>query len=142
MPISGQLIVLSPGFPQDEQDSTCIPWLQQFLLSLRRVSPSLEVVVIAFQYPFHSREYTWHGIRVFALGGANRKTWRRLITWAKALRKFVQFPVDPFDFPIVGHPLRLVPIADLHKGIVQQLVSNFVLPQLSRQPVMSVEVNL
>ena len=50
---------------------------------------------------------------------------------AKPLSKLVQFPVDPLDVPIVGNPLRFVPIPNFYEGIVQQLVSDFVLPQLS-----------
>jgi glycosyltransferase involved in cell wall biosynthesis len=87
MPISGQLIILSPGFAQDEQDTTCIPWLQQFLLVLRQEYPSLKVTVISFHYPFQSRDYFWHGTRIIALGGANRKKLFRLLTWIKALRE-------------------------------------------------------
>jgi len=51
---------------------------------------------------------------------------------AKPLSKLVQFPVDPLDVPIVGNPLRFVPIPNFYEGIVQQLVSDFALPQLSR----------
>jgi glycosyltransferase involved in cell wall biosynthesis len=87
---SGQIIILTPGFPENEQDTTCIPWLQHLLPALRRVRPSLRVVVIAFQYPYQRREYLWHGFPVFAAGGANRKKLRRLITWARVLRKLRQ----------------------------------------------------
>jgi glycosyltransferase involved in cell wall biosynthesis len=57
------------------------------MLALLRVRPSVRVTVIAFQYPHQPREYDWHGIRVFALGGANRKKLYRLMTWMRALRK-------------------------------------------------------
>jgi glycosyltransferase involved in cell wall biosynthesis len=90
MPNSDQLIILTPGFPTDEQDTTCIPWLQHFVLALRRVRPSVRVTVIAFQYPYQPREYEWHGIRVFASGGANRKKLLRLITWVRVLRTLRQ----------------------------------------------------
>jgi hypothetical protein len=43
----------------------------------------------------------------------------------KPLRKLVQFPLHRLHFPIVGDPLRLVPIPNFYKGIVQQLVSEF-----------------
>ena len=83
----GRFIILTPGFPRDEGDTTCIPSLQQFLLALRKVRPDLEVAVIAFQYPHDGGEYMWHGVKVTALGGANQGQWRRLRTWAGAWRR-------------------------------------------------------
>src|SRR6202023_1438011 len=61
---------------------------------------------------------------------------------AEPLGELVQLAVNPLRLPLVGQPLRLSPIADLDKGIVPQLIVNFALSQLSRQPVMSVEVDL
>ena len=29
-----QILILTPGFPQDEQDTTCIPFLQDFVLGM------------------------------------------------------------------------------------------------------------
>jgi glycosyltransferase involved in cell wall biosynthesis len=87
MAVSGQFIILTPGFAEDERDTTCLPSLQQFVLALHQAYPSLKVIVIAFQYPFRPRAYAWHGITVFALGGASRPRWHRLLTWAKALCK-------------------------------------------------------
>ena len=80
---SGQFIILTPGFPKDEDDTTCIPWLRQFALSVKRLFPTLPLTIIAFQYPFKEAEYQWHGIRVIAVGGANRTKLPRLLTWRK-----------------------------------------------------------
>src|SRR6266446_3437228 len=83
MALSGQLIILTPGFPQDENDTTCIPFLQQFALSTRKLFPSLQLTVLAFQYPYQRKEYEWHGVRVVAFGGANRRRLLRLFTWRR-----------------------------------------------------------
>jgi hypothetical protein len=54
----------------------------------------------------------------------------------------VEFSLHRLHFPIVGDPLRLVPIPNFYQGIVQQLVSDFAFPQLRREPVVPVKVNL
>lgn len=73
------LLLITPGFPANEQDSTCIPPLQEYLLALRQARPRLRIHVIALQYPFTRREYTWNDIRVTPCGGANRKWTKPLI---------------------------------------------------------------
>jgi glycosyltransferase involved in cell wall biosynthesis len=75
------LVILTPGFPKDEADSTCIPALQIFVKALREVCPGLNVVILTFQYPFVAGTYQWHGIKVIALGGRNKGGIYRLLTW-------------------------------------------------------------
>lgn len=77
-------ILLTPGFPADETDTTCLPAFQQFALSVRKLYPQYKLVVITFQYPFQKREYVWNGIRVIALGGSNRPLLRRIWIWVQA----------------------------------------------------------
>src|ERR1700730_9825363 len=49
---------------------------------------------------------------------------------------------NPLGLPAVGDTLRLSPIPDLDKSVIEQAVVDLALPQLRRQPVMSVEVDL
>jgi glycosyltransferase involved in cell wall biosynthesis len=80
------LIVLTPGFPRDESDSTCIPFLQTHLLALKRSKPELEIVVLSLQYPFQKKKYIWNGIEVIAFGGQSKGKIYRLMIWLKAWR--------------------------------------------------------
>ena len=78
------LIILSPGFPADESDSTCIPPQQVFVAALKKTYPALNIVVLAFQYPFVSGQYEWKGMKVIALAGRNKGRVSRLLIWWKA----------------------------------------------------------
>jgi glycosyltransferase involved in cell wall biosynthesis len=78
------LLILTPGFPEDENDSTCLPFVQQLVRALAEIRGTSGVHVIAFQYPFKKEKYTWHGILVTALGGANRSGLARALIWFKA----------------------------------------------------------
>jgi glycosyltransferase involved in cell wall biosynthesis len=80
------LVFLTPGFPEDEKDTSCLPAVQQFVLSAKKLMPEGELIVLSFQYPFSKREYFWHGIKIIALGGANRSGVLRLFTWLRAYR--------------------------------------------------------
>ncbi|MDR3711703.1 MAG: glycosyltransferase [Puia sp.] len=82
----GVLVILSPGFPGSEADSTCIPPQQVFVSQLKKEYPALPILVIAFQYPFAATEYSWNDVRVVSLGGRNRGKLYRVFIWYKAWR--------------------------------------------------------
>jgi glycosyltransferase involved in cell wall biosynthesis len=87
MPEPGrQLIILSPGFPANEQDTSCLPFPQLFVQHLQRCNPSLQVIVLAFQYPFTKQPYNWHGVHVIPFNGRNRGKVHRLFVWKAAWR--------------------------------------------------------
>lgn len=73
------LIVLTPGFPASEADSTCLPLQQGLVKTLAAQYPYIEVVVLSFQYPYHAKNYDWHGVRVYSFNGRNRGGLRRLL---------------------------------------------------------------
>jgi glycosyltransferase involved in cell wall biosynthesis len=79
------LIILTPGFPEHEGDSTCIPPQQVFVKALKELHPELNIVVLTFQYPFFSGEYEWHGIRVIAFGHPSNSRIIRRFTGLKVL---------------------------------------------------------
>lgn len=81
-----ELLFLTPGFAADESDSVCIPPLQQYLRALKKARPDWHIRVLALHYPYRKTSYSWHGIRVYPLGGANRGGFRKLLLWRKAAR--------------------------------------------------------
>jgi glycosyltransferase involved in cell wall biosynthesis len=86
------IVWITPGFAADEWDTTCIPTLQDLALELIK-DADIKLSIVALHYPSTSKEYAWHGIPVYALGGRNRKGWKRLQTAMKLfslLRKLDQ----------------------------------------------------
>ena len=75
------LIILIPGFPANEEDSTCLPFPQTFVKHLKLINPGLNIKVLAFQYPFFKSVYEWHGVEVHAFNGRNKGGFRRLFLW-------------------------------------------------------------
>jgi glycosyltransferase involved in cell wall biosynthesis len=69
---SDTLIILTPGFPENEADSTCIPPQQIFVKALRENNPQLNIIVLTFQYPFFSARYQWNGVDVISFGGTDK----------------------------------------------------------------------
>lgn len=88
-----RIILLVPGFPADEDDSTCLPALQSFVEALGRSGWADKIDVIAFQYPYNRGSYTWHGIRVHGLAGENSGI-RKPHTWMRAIRRFRRISHD------------------------------------------------
>ena len=92
------ILLLTPGFPKDENDYLCIPPLQDFLVALKKKFPSVNITVAAFQYPFTQNRYNWNDISVFSFGGKNSKlkkilVWDNAITLAKYLKEKNQLDV-------------------------------------------------
>src|ERR1700742_3797721 len=79
------LIILSPGFPANENDSVCLPFPQLFVKILKETYPQVKIVVMALQYPFEKKTYQWNGVPVFAYNGKNRGGFARLQIWQNVL---------------------------------------------------------
>jgi glycosyltransferase involved in cell wall biosynthesis len=77
------LIILTPGFPENEADSTCLPPQQVFVKALKDVDPAIHIIVLSFQYPFFAKEYYWHGIRVISFGNTRNSRIIRRFTGVK-----------------------------------------------------------
>ena len=81
------VVVLTPGFPADVADETCIPAIRTWVEGLRAARPHWDITVLALQYPFIRMEYWMGGVRVIALGGRNRG-WARPLAFARAAAAF------------------------------------------------------
>lgn len=81
------LIILIPGFPADESDSTCLPFPQTFVRHLKRLNPELNIKVLAFQYPFFEAVYEWHDVEVHSFNGRNLGGMSRLFLWRRIWRR-------------------------------------------------------
>ena len=98
MDVTRHIALITPGFPGDEADTSCIPPLQIALRRLCQRRPDIRITVLALHYPLTRRTYRWHGLEVVALGGANRALPLRLSTLARAsaaIRR--RHGRDPFD---------------------------------------------
>ncbi len=78
------ILVLTPGFPRDENDTICIPPLQDFLLNTKEKFKNVDFTVVAFQYPFDKFFYKWNDISVFSLMGKNSLR-EKIFVWDGAL---------------------------------------------------------
>jgi glycosyltransferase involved in cell wall biosynthesis len=79
----GTLVILTPGFPQSEADTTCLPMQQQLVKNIKENFPGLDIIVLSFQYPFLKKTYKWFDIPVISHGGKNRGGLARLLLWYK-----------------------------------------------------------
>jgi 1,2-diacylglycerol 3-alpha-glucosyltransferase len=86
MKFQKHILILSPGFPENENDFNCIPPLQEFLIKFKLQHPFTKISVVAFQYPYHRKTYDWNGINIVPLGGKNFKLSKPFV-WLKAIRE-------------------------------------------------------
>lgn len=81
-----KILIISPGFAANEKDTSAVPYLQDYLLALRNEIGAENIQIIAIQYPFTQKKYTWNGITVHPMGGKNRSGISRLLTIRKAIK--------------------------------------------------------
>jgi glycosyltransferase involved in cell wall biosynthesis len=79
------LVILSPAFPADESETFWVPSQQLLVKSLKENFPGLNIIVIAYFYPYKKAIYEWHGIKIISLNGMKTarpslfiKIWRTL----------------------------------------------------------------
>ena len=81
------LVILTPGFPEDELDTSCLPFLQSLIRTLNKDFSFIKIIVVSFQYPFTTTEYHWNGNTVFPFGGRNRGKLSRRLLWFRVWQK-------------------------------------------------------
>ena len=99
LPDRNTLVILSPGFPKDEADTTCLPLQQQLVRSMSRLYPDVQLLVLAFQYPFHQQEYTWNGLRVKAFGGKGKG---HLFKWYNLMQIWQELKTIQQTYKVMG----------------------------------------
>jgi glycosyltransferase involved in cell wall biosynthesis len=67
------LVILIPGFPKDLDDTTCLPAQQIFVRKLKELNPDLNIVVLSFQYPYHTQPYRLFGVEVIPFSIRTKK---------------------------------------------------------------------
>lgn len=84
------LLILTPGFAADKADSSCLPFMQQFIRSLNLQYPSLHIVVIAFDYPFTRKTYDWNSNTIYSINGYRKSGFLKILKWYRAWKKLNQ----------------------------------------------------
>jgi len=91
-----RILLLTPGFPVNEQDDLCIPALQLFCLEL--LSRKVDLTIVSVHYPYEEKSYKWNGIAVHAMGGKNKRGLQRRSTLKNARKKIEHLNEEqPFD---------------------------------------------
>lgn len=80
---SEPLVILSPAFPANEQESTWVFSQQLLVKTLKENFPELPVIVFAFLFPYHRGRYDWKGAKVISFNGMQNRKWRRIFLWLK-----------------------------------------------------------
>lgn len=84
--INKHIVIITPGFPEDENDFLCIPPLQEFLKSLKSRFPFLIITVIALHYPYQKKKYIWNGISIISFAGKNESI-KKPFLWYKIINE-------------------------------------------------------
>lgn len=81
-----KLIIISPGFPENERDTTCLPTQQLLVRAINEVLPDCKITIAALQYPPAETEYKWHGNTVISFNGKKYGKILRPLLWKRVIR--------------------------------------------------------
>ncbi len=101
--MSKKVLLITPGFATDEQDTSCIPALQDLIKELSTLA-HFEFRIIALHYP-QSKHYYWNGISVLSLGKNNPKRLKKAFAFYE-LNQLLRKEMDSFQ-PDVLHAFWL-----------------------------------
>jgi 1,2-diacylglycerol 3-alpha-glucosyltransferase len=92
------ILLITPGFPKDENDFICIPPMQEFLINFKSRFPLSKFKVITLHYPYQEKKYYWNGIPIISLAGENKSITKPLL-WYKCIRRAKKInKSEPFSF--------------------------------------------
>ncbi len=97
--INKKILIITPGFPKDEQDSSCVPYIQDYLIALSKDIGAENIKVISTQYPYTKKKYTWNNIEVYPAGGENKKSFHYYFTLRRSMKNIAQL-MDNDDYVI------------------------------------------
>lgn len=60
------ILMVVPGFPRDENDSSCIPAMQMYIRYLAELTDH-QITIITLSYPKDHHHYKWHDLQIHAL---------------------------------------------------------------------------
>lgn len=81
------ILLITPGFASDENDTSCIPFLQDFVFALQKATGPEHIRIIATQYPYTKKPYVWHGVEVIPLFTTGKMRWIRAWKFFRAMRR-------------------------------------------------------
>ncbi len=96
------ILILTPGFPKDEADTTCLPLQQALLRAFKQEHPRQKTIVLSFQYPYQKGNYIWNGIPVISMGGSNKGGIRRLLLWNSIKKRLNRLAAENHIISIVS----------------------------------------
>lgn len=87
-------IILTPGFPESEADTTCLPMQQSLVRKIKQNYPGLNIFVLSFQYPYHKKNYRWYDTTVMSFDGKNKGGLARLLRRRKIISRLNEIKKD------------------------------------------------
>ncbi len=83
MQLNKHIVIVTPGFPADENDSATLTFLQEFLLAVKQLNTGVKFTIVSIQYPYKKQNYSWNGFDVISMGGAAAKFPKRFYIWLR-----------------------------------------------------------
>ncbi len=79
------VLVITPGFPENEKDTDCIPPMQEYFRSLIKSYPEIKISVVSIHYPYGNFFYKWENIKIYDCSAGRSEQPKRFFYWLRAV---------------------------------------------------------
>lgn len=79
------ILIITPGFPENENDTSCLPAMYEYFSALLSEHSSPKITVVSIHYPYRNITYYWKGIQVFNCGGGGINYPFKILFWIRAI---------------------------------------------------------
>lgn len=103
------ILFITPGFAQNEADTTSVPYLQVYFKAL--LNQGFKISIITLHYPSTNSVYKWNNCNVYSF--AKYTKWQKPLLWIKAIKTISKInktePIDTIhsfwlgECALVGH---------------------------------------
>ncbi|MDT7833050.1 glycosyltransferase [Flavobacteriaceae bacterium S356] len=85
--MDGKLLFITPLFPSSKDEDTIVPFIFQFTEQFSQKYPSIEIHILAINYPLEKGIYMINNSTIYAMGGGFNKGLFSFVRFFKSLRK-------------------------------------------------------
>ena len=78
------ILFLSPGFPQNQQDSWVVTYFANYIKAFKNSNSEIQISIVTLEYPYLGQLYNWNTVPIYSMVTTKHKIYKPL-KWIKVI---------------------------------------------------------